>query len=257
MEATTKDLLELRLFRNPSVIWILLFRYDKRSVAMNLIIDRSIHDRIPDFSLGVIQYSDASISESPKMLQGRINLFFETLRLEKTLSEITSIEGVAHWRAAFKMLGIDPSRYRPSSEALLRRILQGNTLYWVNSAVDVNNFLSITHALPYGIYDSSKITGPIVCRLGQELDQYTGLNGREVGMSGKPLLADDTGAFGSPIVDSTRTMVTESASNLVQVIFFHPSLSPNQMESILGSTARMFTEINGGDVVLTKLVSHT
>ncbi|MGC5327462.1 B3/B4 domain-containing protein [Brevibacillus sp. SYSU BS000544] len=224
---------------------------------MNLLIDRSVLDRIPGFSLGMIQYADTSVSESPKMLQGRINLFFETLRLEKNVSDITSIEGVSQWRAAFKSLGIDPSRYRPSSEALLRRILQGNTLHWVNSAVDVNNFLSVTHALPYGIYDMSKISGSVVCRLGQEADQYAGINGREVGMNGKLLLADDTGAFGSPIVDSTRTMVTESATNLMQVIFFHPTLPLNQKETILGSSARMFTEINGGEVVLTKLVAHT
>lgn len=224
---------------------------------MNLLIDRSIHDRIPDFSLGMIHYSDISVSESPKMLQGRINLFFETLRLEKTVSEITSIEGVSQWRAVFKKLGIDPSRYRPSSEALLRRILQGNTLHWVNSAVDVNNFLSVTHALPYGVYDMSKLSGPVICRLGYDSDQYVGINGREVGMSDKLLLADDSGAFGSPIVDSTRTMVTESATSLMQVIFFHPSLSPNQKESILGSTSRMLTEINGGEVVLTKIVTNT
>ncbi len=217
---------------------------------MQVTIDASVYERIPEFTLGVIQYTGVSISESPKMLQGRINLFVESLRLEHSLSEITKIEGVAGWRETFKQLGIDPSRYRPSSEALLRRVLQGNAFHWINSAVDVNNFLSITYALPFGIYDQSKVSGHITCRLGVEADQYTGLNGREVHMNNKLLLADDLGAFGSPIVDSTRTMVSETATNLIQFIFFHPKLSPHQKETVLGSTARMFTEVNGGEATI-------
>lgn len=224
---------------------------------MNLSIDQSVLDRISNFTLGFIQYTDISISDSPKMLQGRINLLVETLRLDHPVSEISQIEGVASWRQAFKQLSIDPSRYRPSSEALIRRLLQGNPFFWINSAVDVNNFLSVTHALPYGIYDLDKIEGSIICRLGLESDQYHGISGREIHMEKKLVLADESGAFGSAIVDSTRTMVAESATNLVQIIFFHPNLSPNQQETILGSTARMFTEINGGEVVHSQIVSSS
>lgn len=221
---------------------------------MRLSLDPTVHDRIPNFTLGFIQYTDVTISDSPKMLQGRINLLVETLRLDHAVSEINQIEGVACWRQAFKQLGIDPSRYRPSSEALIRRLLQGNPFHWVNSAVDVNNFLSVTHALPYGIYDQSKINGSILCRIGLESDHYYGINGREVQMEKKLLLADQLGAFGSPIVDSTRTMVTESATQLVQVIFFHPEMTSSQKETILGSSARMFTEINGGEVRSSEII---
>ena len=224
---------------------------------MRLTIDHSVFHRIPDFMLGFIQYTNITISDSPKMLQSRINLLVETLRLDHPVSEISKIEGVAGWRQAFKQLGIDPSRYRPSSEALIRRLLQGNSFHWINSAVDANNFLSVTNALPYGIYDLSKVNGSIICRLGLETDQYHGINGRDAHMENKLVLAEEMGAFGSPIVDSTRTMVTESATNLVQIIFFHSGLSLHQKETILGSTARMFTEINGGDVTHTELVSFS
>lgn len=212
-------------------------------------------DFLPSFTLGVIHYQDVTVSPSPKMLQGRINLFVESLRLERELSKISEIEGVAHWRSAFKRLGIDPARYRPSSEALLRRLLQGNPFFWINSAVDVNNFLSVLHALPYGIYDEAKITGGVLCRVGQATDVYDGLNGREVNMEGKLVLADEAGAFGSPIVDSKRTPVTEESTNLMQVIFFHEQIAQEERDEILGSTARMFTEINGGQVGSSYIVS--
>lgn len=217
-------------------------------------LDSSVNERLPQLSLGVLQYHGASVSDSPKMLQGRINFFIENLRLEHEVSRLTEIEGVREWRAALKQLGTDPSRYRPSSEALLRRLLQGNPFFWVNSAVDVNNFFSVLYALPLGIYDLDQIHGDVVCRVGQADDHYEGLNGREVSMENKPLLADEQGAFGSPIVDSKRTCVTDQSRNMLQVIFFHEQLSASKKDEILGSVGRMFTEINGGEIAQASLV---
>ncbi|MBO8163572.1 MAG: hypothetical protein H0Z34_07665 [Brevibacillus sp.] len=222
---------------------------------MKVLIDAAVAERTPRLALGVIHYEGCSLSPSPKLLQGRINLYVESLRLEHERSKLTEVEGVREWRADFKKLGIDPSRYRPSSEALLRRLLQGNPFHWINTAVDVNNFLSIQHALPYGIYNRTLIRGPVVCRLGREGDRYLALNGREVDMNGKLLLADEDGPFGSPIVDSVRTSVTDDTVDLLQVIFFHQQVSVNQREQILGMSARMFTDINGGEAVFTQLVS--
>ena len=222
---------------------------------MKVQLDLAVSERLPQLSLGVIQYSGASVSDSPKMLQGRINYFVEGLRLEHELSRLGDIEGIREWRAAFKKAGTDPSRYRPSSEALLRRLLQGNPFFWINSAVDVNNFFSVLHALPFGIYDQNHLAGDVVCRIGHEDDRYEGLNGREVHMEGKLLLADETGAFGSPIVDSKRTCVTDQSRDLLQVIFFHEGITPQKKDEILGSVARMFTEINGGEVVHTSIIT--
>jgi DNA/RNA-binding domain of Phe-tRNA-synthetase-like protein len=216
---------------------------------MNVLVDPSLNQLVPQFSLGIIEYEGSSVSESPKMLQGRINLFVEMLRLDHSIDTITDIEGVHGWRADFKKLGIDYSRYRPSSEALLRRLLQGNPFFWVNSAVDVNNFLSVHHAIPLGIYDQSALQGTITCRIGVPGDRYTGLNGREMDMAGKLLLVDKAGSFGSPIVDSTRSKVFETTTNLIQFLFFHEALSPDDAMKIVGSAARMFTEVNGGYAV--------
>ncbi|MFJ9498180.1 B3/B4 domain-containing protein [Brevibacillus centrosporus] len=221
---------------------------------MKVQLDATVSERLPRLSLGILHYSGASVSDSPKMLQGRINYFVEGLRLEHDVSKLTDIEGIREWRAAFKQAGIDPSRYRPSSEALLRRLLQGNAFFWINSAVDINNFFSVHHALPFGIYDQDQLVGDVVFRIGRADDIYEGLNGREVNMEGKLLLADENGAFGSPIVDSKRTSVTESSRNLMQVIFFHEQVSAQKQDEILGSVGRMFTEINGGEVTSSYLL---
>ncbi|MGG1664566.1 B3/B4 domain-containing protein [Brevibacillus sp. NRS-1366] len=222
---------------------------------MKVQLDPSVSERLPRFSLGILHYSGASVSDSPKMLQGRINYYVESLRLEHEVSRLSEIEGIREWRSTFKRAGIDPSRYRPSSEALLRRLLQGNPFFWINSAVDVNNFFSVLHALPFGIYDLNHLAGDVFCRIGHVDDRYEGLNGREVQMEGKLLLADEKGAFGSPIVDSKRSCVTEQTRDLLHVIFFHEHVSSQKKDEIIGSVGRMFTEINGGEVTHTSIVS--
>ncbi len=74
---------------------------------------------------------------------------------------------VARTRAAFRALGKDPSRYRPSSEALLRRVAQGKPLFAVNSLVDANNLVSLTSRFPAGAYDLAALPGGIVLRIGR------------------------------------------------------------------------------------------
>jgi len=217
--------------------------------------DSSITTRLPRISLGVLQYSGVSVSDSPKMLQGRINFFVENLRLEHELARLAEIAGIREWRGYLKQMGTDPSRYRPASEALLRRLLQGNPFFWVNSAVDVNNFFSVLHALPLGVYDLTQIKGDVTYRLGHAEDRYEGLNGREVSMENKPLLADALGAFGSPIVDSKRTCVTEQSRDLLHVIYFHDQIDSAKQDEILGSVGRMFTEINGGELIQSSIVT--
>ncbi|ANX10971.1 hypothetical protein ABE41_003050 [Fictibacillus arsenicus] len=207
-------------------------------------ISAKIKELVPQFKIGTITYHDIAISESPQMIKGRFQLFLESLKLEgKTAADYP---GVAEYRSVFKKLGTDPSRYRPASEALLRRVLSGKDLPAINSGVDVNNFFSIRFAIPIGLYNLDKIEGDVEVRIGGVEDTYEGLNGREMNMEGKLLSADSIGAFGSPIVDSKRTMVDESVRNAMHIVYLQPSMDESEAREMLESMAKMFTQVNGG-----------
>ena len=120
---------------------------------------------------------------------------------------------------------MDPSKYRPSSEALLRRVVQGKGLYRVSNVVDIGNLGSIETGWPYGCYDRSKIQGPIVLRHGIAGERYEGIGKRTWHLEGRPVLADLEGPFGSPISDSTRSMITEAAREILIVIYAPSSAS--------------------------------
>lgn len=128
-------------------------------------------------------------------------------------------------RRLFKSVGIDPSRYRPSAEALVRRIVKGQGLYHINCIVDINNICSIESLFPLGAYDRARIVGDVTIRLGTSDEVYEGI-GREINIAGKLTSADDRGAFGSPIADSDRTKITEATRDVV-ILLYAPEFTPD------------------------------
>ncbi|MBE4909116.1 hypothetical protein IMZ08_13690 [Bacillus luteolus] len=213
---------------------------------MEIKVSEDIKSLVPNFKVGVIHYSSITVSESPQMLKGRLQLFQESIYFDLEDKAVTDIEGIQEWRAIFKKVGTDPSRYRPSIEALYRRIKKQDYLHTINSAADLNNFFSLQYEVPIGIYDADKINGEIELKVGKPGDEYTGINGRLINMENKLLTGDSTGPFGSPFVDSERTAVTEATKNAVQVIYLRPSLSVEQCEKLVQSLMDMFTQVNGG-----------
>lgn len=214
---------------------------------MVVMLDNSLLQIEPTFKLGIIHYTKIVVSSSPQMLKGRLQLFQEQLFFEMDDKAVTDFDGIKEWRALWKKFGADPNRYRPSMEAMYRRIAKQNYITPMHSAVDLNNFFSMRYEIPMGIYDLDKIHGEITIALGNEETTYEGLNGRENKLHNILTLQDTDGAFGSPFVDSVRTAVTEATTNAIQVVFLRPSIDIEEGQKLLESMGAMFTQIHGGD----------
>ncbi|WP_404469874.1 B3/4 domain-containing protein [Sutcliffiella horikoshii] len=195
---------------------------------------------------GIIFYKDITVGSSPQMLKGRIRLFQESLHLDLEDKDMKDIPGVAEWRSVFKETGTDPSRYRPSVEALYRRVKKGQFLDPFNSAVDLNNFFSMKYEIPFGIYDVDKITGDVRISVGGETTSYEGLNGREIKLTNMLHTSDESGPFGSPFVDSRRTAISEESTSALHVVYFKPSMESGECEEMLAAISEMFLQVHGG-----------
>ncbi|HSS93005.1 MAG TPA: phenylalanine--tRNA ligase beta subunit-related protein [Candidatus Dormibacteraeota bacterium] len=129
-------------------------------------------------------------------------------------------DDVGRARALYRRFGIDPTRVRPSSEALLRRLKKGEPLPRVNSLVDVANAMSVQLQVPVGLYDLEKIHGDeLVLRLGREGESYTGIRKERVNVAGRICVADAEGPCGNPSADSSRTMITTSSERAAWIYF--------------------------------------
>jgi DNA/RNA-binding domain of Phe-tRNA-synthetase-like protein len=121
-------------------------------------------------------------------------------------------------RVGYKALGKDPSRYRGSAEALLRRVVAGKGLPQINAVVDAINLVSVESRLPIGLYDLAHVTGEIVFRAGRAGETYKGIGKYDLNLEGLPIFCDAAGPHGSATSDSERTMVTADTNEILAVI---------------------------------------
>ncbi len=124
-------------------------------------------------------------------------------------------------RALYRKFGTDPTKVRPSSEALLRRVRRNEPLPRVNSLVDVANVVSLLLQVPVGLYDLARVEGPLVIRLGGAGESYEGIRKDRVNVAGRICVADSIGACGNPSSDSARSLIT-TATERAAWIFFLP-----------------------------------
>ena len=123
-------------------------------------------------------------------------------------------------RELYRRFGIDPTKVRPSSEALLRRLKKGESLPRINSLVDVANAMSVQLQVPVGLYDLDSVKGDeLVVRLGSNGESYEGIGKERVNVAGRICVADAEGPIGNPSADSARTMITTETQSAAWVYF--------------------------------------
>jgi DNA/RNA-binding domain of Phe-tRNA-synthetase-like protein len=157
-------------------------------------------------------------------------------------------------RAMYRRVGIDPTKTRPSSEALLRRVRRGDRLPRINTLVDVCNWCSLEFQLPYGLYDRAALEPPIELRLGHDGESYAGIRKDVVNVAGRLTLADRRGAFGNPTSDSARTMVTPAARDVLVVVFAPAATPLPALETVLARTAARLIGHAGGREVERRVI---
>lgn len=200
-------------------------------MGKTLTIDSEIKTLWPATRVGCLQYKVQVEKKNEEMWKYLKKDIFKKTKDAIFDYGVNEIPNVKESRMAYKAFGKDPSRYRVSSEALIRRIGQGKGLYEVNTVVDVNNLISIESGFSVGSYDTAHIADELVFRIGREGETYKGIGKEEVKIDKLPVLADEEGAIGSSTSDSERAMITQEAKEVLTLIY---SFSDNEdLESAL------------------------
>ncbi len=182
----------------------------------------SISDEIqkicPDLYILVIA-CDVKNTISDEQLWKEITEEEMAVRASMKLEEINKWQPIFATRQAYKRLGKDPNRYRPSAEALRRRILRELPLYKVDTLVDLINLLSIRSGYSIGGFDVSKIVGnELVLGVGREGENYQGIGRGDLNIAGLPVYRDTQGGIGTPTSDEERTKINLDTSRLLMII---------------------------------------
>jgi DNA/RNA-binding domain of Phe-tRNA-synthetase-like protein len=163
----------------------------------------------------------------------------ERARGRMELAALSSYPAVAALRRLFRAAGCDPTRYRPSSEALLRRILKGDDLPSIHPFVDINNCLSLELAVPCCVMSEGSFTPPLVLRRGEAGESYQSLRG-PFRLEGKPLLSDAIGPLDTPITGNERVKVKADTKRAWLVAYLpsevvSPSAARDALEGLVSA----------------------
>jgi DNA/RNA-binding domain of Phe-tRNA-synthetase-like protein len=204
--------------------------------------------------LGVITLTGVHVNPADDALQAAVDALGADLRSRHAQGLSSAVPGVDEARALYKSLGLDPTKNRPSNEALLRRVLKGDALYRINTLVDALNLCSLREQIPFGLYDLEHVRPPVTLRLGEAGAGYEGIRKSWVNVEDRPTLVDAVGPFGNPTSDSARTCIRLETKDALVIAYAPARMARTRLESVLDATAATLKLYCGGQDVARSFV---
>jgi DNA/RNA-binding domain of Phe-tRNA-synthetase-like protein len=220
-------------------------------MSLEISIDASLAGKA---RLGVLVLDGVTVRAADPALAAEVDAYCAELRTRYGGGKSAEIPGAEDARTLYKALGLDPTKTRPSSEALARRALKGEALYRINTLVDALNLSSLRAQLPFGLYDLDRIEGPVVLRKGAAGESYEGIRKAAVNVEDRPVLSDARGAFGNPTSDSARTCITLDAKRVLVTVYAPAAYLANRLNPVLDDTQATLTRHCGGTLVERRLL---
>ena len=185
---------------------------------MNIIVSDEIASVCPEFGGAAVE---ARVKNTPfcQELWDEIHLLENRFRETLTTDSLKDMPSIAATRRVYKACGKDPSRYRPASEQLIRRMLQGKELYQIDTLVDLVNLASIAYGYSIGGFDADRFVGDtLTLGIGREGEPYEGIGRGPLNIAGLPVYRDAQGGVGTPTSDNERTKMTMETTHLVVLV---------------------------------------
>ena len=215
---------------------------------MKVVVSEEIERICPEFVGACVE---AEVVNSPycEALWKEIEALGDKFRQELTTESLKELTSIAATRRVYKACGKDPSRYRPASEALIRRMLQGKELYQRDTLVDLVNLASVAYGYSIGGFDADKFVGDtLTLGIGREGEPYEGIGRGMINIEGLPVYRDAEGGVGTPTSDNERTKMTLQTTRLVVLINGYDGQEPRVRENAeyIQALLRKYAQSDGG-----------
>lgn len=187
-------------------------------MKFKLSVSSELKQACPDYH-GAAVYATVKNTSYCEGLWEEINLFTKQLQATETTDSIKNQKAIEATRQAYRACGKDPSRYRPSAEALRRRLLRGIDLYQIDTLVDLINLVSLRTGYSIGGFDADKIQGINLCLgIGKNGEEFEGIGRGLLNIEGLPVYRDEVGGIGTPTSDHERTKMGVETTHILAII---------------------------------------
>lgn len=219
---------------------------------MELVIEAAVQDKF-EISLGIAVISGVQQQKekgSSELSKAIAEVVAEVKR-SYSIEAVKDIQKLRAQRDFFWRMGIDPTKVRPASEALLRRILQDKGLPRVSPIVDAYNLASVKTLLTFSAFDLERIAPPLSVRFAGDGEEVRLIGNREKKLTGRELVLTDSEKILCVYVhgDVAETKVTDSTADVLLVAYGIPGMSPEELEEGMTVASEYIKRFAGGEVV--------
>ncbi|MBI2937543.1 MAG: hypothetical protein HYY22_04990 [Thaumarchaeota archaeon] len=195
---------------------------------MSVKIDGDVRSRFPGLTILLTSLTGVTIAKSSLQLEEFKKQVLQEVSGEYKLEALKDVYLFRVYRDFFWGIGIDPTKTRPASEALIRRVLAGKPIPQINTLVDAYNLASIKTGVPLAAFDADTITGELQARFAKPNEEFSGIGMDKPAKlkGGEIVITDDEKLVAIyPHRDSDKTKVQESTRNLLLVTCGAPGVT--------------------------------
>ena len=219
---------------------------------MRIIIDRSVSDRFSEVDVLVKSVRSVSVKPYDEELEKFKLEVCSLVRGKYTLEGVKNAAVFRAYRDFFWRIGVDPTKNRPASEALIRRILAGKNLPTINTLVDAYNLASVVSEVALAAFDEDKIQSrEVIMRLARKGETFLGIGMNEpITLEGGEVVLEDAGNLIAvyPYRDAERSKITESTKNAALVACGVPGISRDKLIQAADLAATYVVRFCGGEI---------
>ena len=221
-----------------------------KSPMYHITLSEEIKRLCPAFQ-GVAVMAQVTNSAHNAELWREIDAFTRELRAGETAESIKLQPAIAATREAYKRCGKDPSRYRPSAEALRRRLMRGIALYQIDTLVDLINLVSLRTGYSIGGFDADKIQGTdLKLGVGRAEEPFEGIGRGVLNIEGLPVYRDAVGGIGTPTSDNERTKMDLGTQHILAIVNGYSGQEGlREAAEMIQELLKKYTSSDGGKII--------
>lgn len=220
---------------------------------MEFVISDRIRAAAPAYR-AIVVTADVVNRPTDDALWAHLHRVADDVRANYAMEQVNKREAIAATRRAYKACGKEPNRYRPSSEALMRRMVKGLELYRTLSVIDLINVLSVETGHSIGGFDADKISGTtLTLGVGDEGEPYEAIGRGQLNIAGMPVWRDSLGGIGTPTSDNDRTKLSENSVHLLMIINMYGM--ENAADVVVARAEELLRTYADAENIVTTLIS--
>jgi DNA/RNA-binding domain of Phe-tRNA-synthetase-like protein len=199
----------------------------------------------PRLNIAMIILEELKVGQSSSSFEEYERETFKEIRSQMTLEEVKDDPIFRSYRDLYWTFGMDPTKLRVSSEAVLRRILKGMNLWRISDIVDIINLASAYHKIPIGLVDAARLQGDLVIRSSFDGEVFQRIGGKIIVCRGREIVVADEEkivCFGYATHDSERTMITKDTDRALVLLYGAEVITSHVMKNALKITLDMIDQ---------------